>query len=104
MKFIKLVRYQKQFPDGVGDMSPGFAVLQPVSLGLAVKLGPDGEGLIEAVNTPDQESMVTMMMMLIYLGVWRIRKVTVVKIRMTARLCSLLSLCCTVSCLLKTLP
>ena len=38
------------------------------------------------------------------LGVWRRRKVAVVKMRMTARLCSLLSLCCTVSCLLKTLP
>ena len=55
MKFIKLVRYQKQFPDGVSDMSPGFAVLQPVSLGLAVKLGPDGECLVQAVDTPDQE-------------------------------------------------
>ena len=53
MKFIKLVRYQKQFPDGVSDMSPGFAVLQPVSLGLAVKLGPDGECLVQTVHTPD---------------------------------------------------
>ena len=36
-------------------MSPGFAELEPVSLGLTVKLGPDSEGLIQAVNTPDQE-------------------------------------------------
>ena len=36
-------------------MSPGFAVLQPVSLGLTVKLGPDSEGLIQAVNTPTEE-------------------------------------------------
>ena len=36
-------------------MSPGFAVLQAMSLGLAVKLGPDGEGLIQAVNTSAEE-------------------------------------------------
>ena len=44
------------------------------------------------------------LIMMMDLGVWRMRKVAVVKIRMTARLCSLLSLCCTVSCLLNTLP
>ena len=47
----KLFRYQEELPDGVGHVSPGFAVLQAMSLGLAVKLGPDGEGLIQAVNT-----------------------------------------------------
>ena len=47
--------YQEQFPDGVGHVSPGFAVLQAMSLGLAVKLGPDGEGLIQAVNTSAEE-------------------------------------------------
>lgn len=32
-------------------MSPGFAELQPLVLGLAVELRPDGEGLVQAVHT-----------------------------------------------------
>ena len=47
--------YQEQLPYGVGHVSPGFAELQTMSLGLAVKLGPDGEGLIQAVNTSAEE-------------------------------------------------
>ena len=101
------VCYQEQLPDGVSHVSPGLTVLQPVVLGLAVKLGPDSEGLVQAVNTSAENMMMIcwiMMMMMMNLGVWRMRKVAVVKIRMTARLCSLLSLCCTVSCLLNNLP
>ena len=51
----KSFRYQEQLPDGVGHVSPGFAELQAMSLGLAVKLGADGEGLIQAVNTSAEE-------------------------------------------------
>ena len=47
--------YQEQLPYGVCHVSPGFAELQTMSLGLAVKLGPDGEGLIQAVNTSAEE-------------------------------------------------
>ena len=47
--------YQEEFSKGVGDMSPGFAELQPLVLGLAVELRPDGEGLVQAVHTPEEE-------------------------------------------------
>ena len=36
-------------------MSPGFAELQPLVLGLAVELRPDGEGLVQAVHTSEEE-------------------------------------------------
>ena len=55
------VCYQEQLPDGVGHVSPGLAVLQPVVLGLAVKLGPDGEGLVQAVNTSAKNMMMICM-------------------------------------------
>ena len=45
--------YQQQFPERINEVSPRFVVFQGPVLGLAVELGPDGEGLVQAVHTPD---------------------------------------------------
>ena len=74
-------------------MSPWFVVLETSSgsFRFAVDLLFDGEGLIEAVNTSTDKNIFLMIKLKqkVHLGMWRMRKVTVVKMRITARLCSL---------------
>ena len=45
--------YQQQFPERINEVSPRFVVFQGPVFGLAVQLGPDGEGLVQTVHTPD---------------------------------------------------